>query len=376
MSRPLNILITLQFAWFGLASEIYGEYQDLRDVSFAKHLTSALLVEGLICTLPDGETNGTCRQETSCLYLKTVLQKDWKTCSLDASSRIFCCPEKQPIVLQDGQVRSKYKSDEMCASFAEMSGTANHILSGIEAEIEDFPYLGALALVDDSDATNGAKYGCGASLISDRFVLTAASCVIDKRVDHVRFGTLTLEDVVGEGPVIIGIQSIIIYPLYYGRRTARNDIALIELNRAVVEDFLIPACLYTEPDDPLPSVPLTIAGWGSTDSNDAEMSPVLLKAQVSIYERDKCNSVLKRDSNRFRKAGLYSGQLCVLGKSDGGLKNAPCVGDTGGPLELSVGRRKYIVGITSSGKVCGTMFPSIYTRVSQYIGWIESIVWP
>lgn len=347
MNRAVNIVIVLQFAWLGLASEMH---------------------EGQICTLADGITHGTCRQDTNCRYLKTIPQEDLRTCSFEASSRIVCCPDK------DVTGHFKRKSDEMCANFAEMPVVGNHILGGTEAEIEDFPYLGALALQDYRDAMNKSEYGCGASLISDRFLLTAASCLIHKRVDHARFGTLSLKND-DEDPVIFGIKRAIIHPDFSRRPIARNDIALLELNRTVVEEFLIPACLYTEPSDPLPSEPLTIAGWGSTDSNDWDMSSILLKAQVSTYERNKCDSDLKKDSNRLRRTGLHSGQLCALGKRDDEHMNDTCVGDSGGPLELPVGRRKYIVGITSSGKVCGTKFPSIYTRVSHYIDWIESIVW-
>lgn len=37
----------------------------------------------------------------------------------------------------------------------------------------------------------------------------------------------------------------------------------------------------------------------------------------------------------------------------------------------------YIVGVTSFGKPCGYVHrPSVYVRVSSYIPWIESIVWP
>jgi len=35
------------------------------------------------------------------------------------------------------------------------------------------------------------------------------------------------------------------------------------------------------------------------------------------------------------------------------------------------------IGITSfSGVYCGTDTPGVYTRVSNYISWIEKIVWP
>lgn len=36
-----------------------------------------------------------------------------------------------------------------------------------------------------------------------------------------------------------------------------------------------------------------------------------------------------------------------------------------------------IIGITSFGRVCGISgAPGIYTRVYNYLAWIENIVWP
>lgn len=52
-------------------------------------------------------------------------------------------------------------------------------------------------------------------------------------------------------------------------------------------------------------------------------------------------------------------------------------GDSGGPLQYKPeGSKLYVVaGITSFGVKCG-LIPSVYTRVSHYVTWIESIVWP
>lgn len=36
----------------------------------------------------------------------------------------------------------------------------------------------------------------------------------------------------------------------------------------------------------------------------------------------------------------------------------------------------YIVGITSFGASCGSEVPGVYTRVAEYLDWIESVVWP
>ncbi|KAJ8951770.1 hypothetical protein NQ314_007644 [Rhamnusium bicolor] len=58
-------------------------------------------------------------------------------------------------------------------------------------------------------------------------------------------------------------------------------------------------------------------------------------------------------------------------------------GDSGGPLQvINVERASSIlvyniVGITSFGKACGLSdSPGVYTRVFNYLSWIENIVWP
>jgi Trypsin len=51
----------------------------------------------------------------------------------------------------------------------------------------------------------------------------------------------------------------------------------------------------------------------------------------------------------------------------------------GGPLQITLPSNRcvyYLVGVTSFGKSCGLKNETaIYTRVSSYIGWIESVVW-
>lgn len=52
-------------------------------------------------------------------------------------------------------------------------------------------------------------------------------------------------------------------------------------------------------------------------------------------------------------------------------------GDSGGPLQIRGDSGKYyIVGIVSYGAGCATKTPSVYTRVSSYLDWIEKYVWP
>ncbi|PZC70595.1 hypothetical protein B5X24_HaOG215530, partial [Helicoverpa armigera] len=55
-------------------------------------------------------------------------------------------------------------------------------------------------------------------------------------------------------------------------------------------------------------------------------------------------------------------------------------GDSGGPLQSSAHLSDClftILGVTSYGRACGFAGGSgMYTRVSHYVPWIESIVWP
>lgn len=53
-------------------------------------------------------------------------------------------------------------------------------------------------------------------------------------------------------------------------------------------------------------------------------------------------------------------------------------GFSGAPL-LNTNEKKgclyQVVGINSITLVCGSGYPSVYTRVSAYLDWIENIVW-
>lgn len=58
-------------------------------------------------------------------------------------------------------------------------------------------------------------------------------------------------------------------------------------------------------------------------------------------------------------------------------------GDSGGPLQMQIKmpgftdwNMHYVLGVTSFGYGCGRPnTPSVYTRVSSFLDWIESIVW-
>lgn len=65
--------------------------------------------------------------------------------------------------------------------------------------------------------------------------------------------------------------------------------------------------------------------------------------------------------------------MTLLGYEHGGMD--ACAGDSGAPLFAEVDGEGVIVGITSWGVGCGRPYrPGVYTRVSYYLEWIESVV--
>lgn len=125
-----------------------------------------------------------------------------------------------------------------------------------------------------------------------------------------------------------------------------------------------------------------------------------MKVYLKFMPNDKCYEYYSRES-RLR-SGLSDGHLCAndpLNKMDTCQVNRChfvfnftafkfstsfiqlCIfqGDSGGPLLTTYFNYyafvPYIVGLTSFGIGCANGVPSVYTRISHYLDWIESNVW-
>ncbi|XP_039282037.1 serine protease snake isoform X4 [Nilaparvata lugens] len=241
------------------------------------------------------------------------------------------------------------------------------IYDGKPAHPREFPHQVLLGY----EVRRNIEWSCAGSLISERYILTAAHCIDTDRgpPKWVRTGDLDYVSTADRAnPQQIRVAKHIAHPAYKTEKPF-NDIGLLRLERDVkLDEYSRPACLYN--DRYLPQANATASGWGFTESGSK--STTLLKVQLEIIERDTCNEYYKEnvqiDDNRMICAGdLY-------GRKD------TCRGDSGGPLQV---RRTTpycmynIIGVTSIGRgKCGTKKPGVYTRVSHYLPWIEKIVWP
>ena len=88
----------------------------------------------------------------------------------------------------------------------------------------------------------------------------------------------------------------------------------------------------------------------------------------------ECAANLSRGFSTFKLAdGITDGVLCAGGGTSG---RDACRGDSGGPLRVETDDGPRLVGVVSAGEGCSAPgVPGLYTRVSHYIDWIDSIVY-
>lgn len=253
------------------------------------------------------------------------------------------------------------------------------IVGGENATQGEFPHMAAIGWIDFDD-----KYAfqCGGSLISSRFVLSAGHCTQNPRMkvrvpSIVRLGDQNLDPTVRDGasPVEIPIKTVHKHPLYKSPGKY-NDIALFELNVDVdFETDIRPACLWTKPDFG-GHTKVVATGWGVNDTVTKQVSNELQKVSLSLLSNDYCDPLLLDAHGRHWK-GFIESQMCA-GELRGGKDT--CQGDSGSPLQVVSKANKcifHIIGITSFGRRCAESGkPAVYTRVSSYLDWIESVVWP
>ncbi len=259
-----------------------------------------------------------------------------------------------------GQGADSTTAENAVTDFERLPERQIRVVGGEEVTGNQYPWMAAI-LERGTNASQGQF--CGGSLISSRWILTAAHCFENDR------GNLDLasnkvsvllgrQDLTENGGETINVSRILVHPDY--RANGYPDIALLELNTASqAEPIQLPSRHH-----PVPNVgeSATVTGWGQVSEN-GNATNELLETAMPVVGHQQCNTAYDGD--------IVEDAMVCAGTADG--SGDSCYGDSGGPLFVSRNNEFIQAGIVSFGEACGLPgVPGVYTRVSSYHDWITA----
>ncbi|KXN69023.1 trypsin-like serine protease, partial [Conidiobolus coronatus NRRL 28638] len=216
------------------------------------------------------------------------------------------------------------------------------------------------------------KQWCTGTRIAKNFIITAAHCKLDSpssgAIVFANSGTKDTRVLPADNnEIIYKVVNQIVNPGYNTVTNENNDIMLIEI----------------QPQDPSRTVPYNpdavtlddgshsqegqnrlAMGYGDINDNRVKASQ-LQEVTLTIANFQDCKNLWLGSSS----SQVFNTQFCAGTRA----KNV-CNGDSGGPLfEQDSSSHVFLLGTVSFGTDCGALnLPSVYTKVSSYLDWINS----
>jgi uncharacterized repeat protein (TIGR01451 family) len=251
------------------------------------------------------------------------------------------------------------------------------IVGGEEAVPGAWPWQAALVHSDAVNMYDGQF--CGAVLVDEWWVLTAAHCVTGRKHTDIDI-VLGAHNLFKPEPNVQRISSLnfIVHP-DYSAATNDSDIALIQL--------ATPATLTAGANGGLPvqSISLvvpdvgtlegefsTVTGWGNRSAQPTpggfDYPETLHQVELPILSNEACNEAFEAN---YISGDVTENMMCAGFQYKGGRDS--CFGDSGGPLMVqdSTTSNWNLAGLVSWGYGCAMPgLPGVYTRVSQFTPWV------
>uniref|UniRef100_A0A8C9SAF6 Hepsin n=1 Tax=Scleropages formosus TaxID=113540 RepID=A0A8C9SAF6_SCLFO len=255
-----------------------------------------------------------------------------------------------------------------CQDCGRRSLIVDRIVGGLDARQGSWPWQVSLQY--------DGVHQCGGSIISDRWIVSAAHC-FPERYRHVGRWRVLLGSIY-KAPThnsvhIAEVQTVVFHSSYLpfvdpNVDDNSRDIAVLALtNRLQFTEYIQPVCLPTYGQRLIDGQMGTVTGWGNTEYY-GQPSEVLQEANVPIISDAVCNAPDYYDNQ------ITTSMFCA-GYEKGSID--ACQGDSGGPFvaqdTLSKASRYRLLGVVSWGTGCAmAKKPGVYTRVSRFLPWISS----
>ncbi|XP_071434419.1 granzyme M-like isoform X1 [Pithys albifrons albifrons] len=225
------------------------------------------------------------------------------------------------------------------------------IIGGHEAKPHSRPYMVSLQF--------GGVHVCGAALLQQRWVLTAAHCLARRTwtSGRVVVGLHNLQDR-GAASKTFPIRAACPHP-GYDPETMENDLLLLQLEGKVTLSRTR-QLIRLPRQGPAVGTTCSLAGWGSRGRGG--LSPTLQELEVTVMDPRMCNN------SRFWDGGIAPTMICFQGKPRG---SAPSKGDSGGPLVC--GKQPEVAGVMSftGPNITDPFKPPVATSTIKYKKWIQ-----
>uniref|UniRef100_A0A8B9FHC3 Peptidase S1 domain-containing protein n=1 Tax=Amazona collaria TaxID=241587 RepID=A0A8B9FHC3_9PSIT len=231
----------------------------------------------------------------------------------------------------------------------------SRIVGGQNSDVGEWPWQVSLHV-------RGQGHICGASLVSESWLVSAAHCF--QQLQGIRYvGPFRL----GIRQKLFPVRRIISHP-YFNDYTYDYDIAVVELQTpATFSSFIQPICL----PDATHSFPvgkdLWVTGWGATAEGGGSGVDALPYIEIRLINQTVCNQLLTDQ--------LTPRMMCV-GILTGGVD--ACQGDSGGPLvSVEPSSRMFLAGVVSWGDGCAQRNkPGVYSRLTSLRDWYHTALYP
>eukprot|EP00551_Chaetoceros_affinis_P006398 CAMPEP_0203682980 /NCGR_PEP_ID=MMETSP0090-20130426/47282_1 /ASSEMBLY_ACC=CAM_ASM_001088 /TAXON_ID=426623 /ORGANISM="Chaetoceros affinis, Strain CCMP159" /LENGTH=485 /DNA_ID=CAMNT_0050552101 /DNA_START=27 /DNA_END=1484 /DNA_ORIENTATION=+ len=245
-------------------------------------------------------------------------------------------------------------------------GMTPFIIGGENASSGSYPWYSMLL----QQVNENLYFYCGATLISQTYLLTAAHCIND---DIVYGGAWVgaLSNVQGSNNLnqyseLIRIDKSIRHPNYVDGNLD-HDYALIKLK---LSSSIKPAKLDTTSASTSYKTgkKLTALGFGCIDPTDKKWELELREVELLYRDYDDCT---KYPPSLYPKSSITDNMMCATDDN-----KSLCNGDSGSALYDE--ENDMVTGIASFGRLDPfnpTVFPSVFARVSaQFESWIQPTV--
>ncbi|KAJ6645258.1 Chymotrypsin-2 [Pseudolycoriella hygida] len=224
------------------------------------------------------------------------------------------------------------------------SGWSSRIVGGSQASPSQFPFQASLQ-------SNANTHFCGAFIINNRWVGSAAHCTINRTPDNTRVRVGSIDRTTGG--TLFQAAAIRNHP-DFNQLDIINDVCTVQTSGIISFSLTVqPIALAS---NFIGTAAATVSGWGQTSHPGT--APNLLQF---INTHTLTNPDCRSRHTAANAALITDTNICAFTQVGQGT----CMGDSGGPL-VSGGQ---VIGTVSWGIACAQGRPDVYSRVASFRDW-------